>query len=217
MNKEIEIKIKLSENLDFGLLQAKLNTLTKNEYIIEYQNDLYYDTSARRFSQDINNIDTWFRIREYSKKIHNEIDIDNSLCEPYNYYLTLKKWLPENDSIKSYSNEYEIKVINQPIEDMKTILKYLGYEELIKVQKERKKWLIRNEYEISIDSVKDLGNFMEIEYKGNNKNDNDIEYIKKEMYNFLKFLGIEKYDIDIKGYPYLLLDRIKDVSKDKEL
>ena len=55
---------------------------------------------------------------------------------------------------------------------------------LVIVDKVRKTWLYQD-YEIAIDRVKNLGNFVEIEYKGEVAVE-DASKITKEMVNFQK-------------------------------
>jgi len=67
----------------------------------------------------------------------------------------------------------------------------------------RKVWTCEN-YEIAIDSVKGLGDFVEIEYIGKEKKV-DPEKITEEMVNFLKSIGCGKIKRNYVGYPFQLL------------
>ncbi len=64
----------------------------------------------------------------------------------------------------------------------------------------KKIYLFKN-YEIAIDKVKDLGDFVEIEYKGKEKNKTP-EKITEEMIKFLKDLDCGKIYRNYVGYPF---------------
>jgi len=75
--------------------------------------------------------------------------------------------------------------------------------ELIEVKKTRKVWNI-DDVEISIDKVEDLGEFLEIEYKGN---DSNINSIREYLFSFISRIGAQTKEVDLKGYPFLLLEK----------
>lgn len=84
----------------------------------------------------------------------------------------------------------------------------LNFKPLVVVDKVRKIWKYKN-YEIGIDSVKKLGNFVEVEYIGDKKVIPDK--VTVEMVNFLKELGCGKVERNYVGYPFQLLfgDEVK--------
>jgi len=86
---------------------------------------------------------------------------------------------------------------------MKNIFKVLNFKYLITVDKNRSVWNY-GDYEIYVDKVKDLGEFIEIEYKGKDTNPKEIT---DQMMQFLINLECGSLDRDFKGYPYLLLDK----------
>ena len=57
---------------------------------------------------------------------------------------------------------------------------------------------------VAIDSVKNLGDFVEIEYIGED-NKIDPKAMTEEMINFLKKVGCGKITRNYVGYPFLLL------------
>ena len=65
------------------------------------------------------------------------------------------------------------------------------------------------ECEISIDEVQNLGNFIEIEYKGNN---NNIDEIKKLLNKILAEIGAKVGPTDNKGYAYNLITKKSQIS-----
>ena len=85
---------------------------------------------------------------------------------------------------------------------MKNIFKALNIKPLVKVDKKRILWMYKD-WEVAIDSVKNLGNFVEIEYKGNSGK--SPKQITTEMVRFLKDVGCGKISRNYMGYPYQLL------------
>ena len=96
--------------------------------------------------------------------------------------------------------EHETEIDNP--EEADRIIKLLGFHEEIKVSKARIKCNYKD-YEICIDEVEDLGNFIEVEklIQDDDKTDNKI--IEDEMINFLESLNIKKEDRVLKGYDTL--------------
>ncbi len=67
-----------------------------------------------------------------------------------------------------------------------------------------------DDYEIAVDSVKGLGDFVEIEHFGE-AGDKPPEQITKEMVQFLKDIGCGEIKRNYVGYPFLILfpDEVK--------
>ena len=86
---------------------------------------------------------------------------------------------------------------------MKKILEVLNFKSIVKVDKLRKTWTYKN-YEIATDSVKGLGDFVEIEYIGKDEKV-DPKKITEEMINFLKSVGCGQIKRNYVGYPFQLL------------
>jgi len=178
-NIEIEIQVRISDSkllLDFLSDNAEF----KGE---KFQKDEYFSPAHRNFL-DKKPIKEWLRLRE-SK--------ENSL----NY----KNWHYGKDGKSHHCDEYET-VING-IEQVRKIFEVLDIKPIVIVEKTRKIWDYKD-YEISIDSVTDLGDFVEIEYKGTDENVKP-EIITSEMISFLKEIGIKKIERNYVGYPFLLL------------
>jgi len=55
-----------------------------------------------------------------------------------------------------------------------------------------------------LDSVKELGNFIEIETI---KDFGTVENVRERIFEFAKFLGVDISEPDKRGYPYLLLKK----------
>jgi adenylate cyclase class IV len=60
------------------------------------------------------------------------------------------------------------------------------------------------DYEVTIDSVKNLGEFVEIEYSGKDENI-DVKKVIGEMISFLKDVGCGKTERNYVGYPFQIL------------
>ena len=182
MGKEIEIRYKLNNKYD---LEKWLN---KNAKFIctSHQIDTYYDNKMNSFIKDPEHIYDWLRIRKSNDKI------------TFNY----KHWLPEGEIIRTYCEENEL--IISSAEEMQKILFNLGFEVFIVVDKLRNTW-IYGEYEISIDTVKELGDYIEIEYKGiGSKN---IEEIIGKLNYTLAEIKAKVGDEDHGGYGFKLIKK----------
>jgi adenylate cyclase class 2 len=94
---------------------------------------------------------------------------------------------------------------------MRKALESLNFKSIAVVDKKRKIWKYKD-YEISMDSVKNLGDFVEIEYYGGEHHDKHKEIVK-EMIKFLKDLGCGTLEVNHCGYPALLLGRCERIDK----
>ena len=91
--------------------------------------------------------------------------------------------------------EYETKVENG--EEMHQILLNLGWKPAVEVKKIRKKGKL-GDYEICLDKVEQLGDFVELEKL---TDDNaDPEKIKEELFKALEPFGLSKNDEEKTGY-----------------
>ena len=81
------------------------------------------------------------------------------------FSITYKNWHVDEEGKTQYADEYETKVDN--LGQLRKIFTVINIKPLITVNKERDIWMYKD-YEVAIDKIKDLGDFVEIEYKGNN-------------------------------------------------
>ena len=187
-NKEIELKIKISD-LQFKLLQKwlKKNAKYTGE---EHQIDTYFDHPKLKmvYKGDRGFIDArdYFRIRvEDNQKNHGK-KVTTCLKHFYDD--------PENPGNYSHCDEFETKV-----EDAKILMKLykaLDFVETCVVDKLRKSYKYKD-FEIEIDSVKDLGIFVEIELE---IDVDDPQKGKAMIYALLKEIGINKFILTFRGY-----------------
>ena len=95
--------------------------------------------------------------------------------------------------------EHETKIDDS--EQMHQILLLMGWKPAAQVIKKRKKGKL-GEYEVCLDAVEELGNFVELEKLAD---DNvDPEKIKKELFEALKPYGLTQKDEETKGYDILM-------------
>lgn len=171
--REIEIKVKIS-NLDN--IQRKLE---KKGCILSdpiSQHDVIYSRGNSKGEwQSSKEGDIIIRIR-FSKNIAE---------------LNLK----QQKSGEMDNLEYETE-IKDP-EAMNKILAALGYAPAIEVKKLRRKGKL-GEYEICVDEVEKLGNFIEIEKL--TEDNADPQKIRNEIFEVIESLGLSRDDEETRGY-----------------
>ena len=179
---EIELQAKIEH------VEPLLSFLDKEgKFQFEKRQVDQYFTPAHRDFLSKNPIEEWLRLRDSSGA----------------YSLNYKKWHFDGDGRGLYADEYETKLENFQMAEK--ILVAVDVKPLVVVDKNRKVWLYAD-YEISLDSVKDLGDFVEIEYKGQ-RDSSEHKEILEEMVGFLKKLGCGAIEMNHSGYPALLLGR----------
>jgi adenylate cyclase class 2 len=176
---EIEIQVRISDT-ELLLKFLSANAEFKGE---KFQKDQYFSPANRNFL-DAKPIKEWLRLRESNT---------NSL----NY----KNWHYDTNGKSNYCDEFETVIDN--IDQVRKIFNAIDIKPIVTVEKNRKIWNFKD-YEISVDSVVNLGDFVEIEYKGQVDNVNP-KNITDEMIKFLKDIGIKKIERNYVGYPFLLL------------
>lgn len=185
-NKEIEIKLKLTkekaEELEKFLHE---NAEFKGEV---RQKDQYYQPKGKSYIEEDGGIYQWLRIREQAGKV--------ILC-----YKFVHK---EEEGGRRNKDEYETQVSSA--EQMRQILAATGFEELVLIDKRRKIYIYKDEYEIVLDYIAGLGYFTEIEFKAQadsvNEANDKIEKIAEE-------LGLDVKDENLIGYAHMMLIKEK--------
>ena len=115
------------------------------------------------------------------------------------YRLTYKG--PKKDDETTSRTEIEIGI--ESASEMIKILDELGFYEVCEVKKLRKTYLL-NDLIIALDTVVDLGEFIEVEGKASN--DREFEEKKDEIFKLLKKLGLSIEEISQRSYLEMLLD-----------
>lgn len=177
---EVEIQVEIESIKPLIQLMEKSGKFLYKEHQI----DQYYTPVHRNFAAK-KPIDEWLRLRDSDGK----------------YSITYKNWRHRKDEKSVHCDEYETTLGD--IDQLEKILKVLDFTTVVLVDKLRKAYLYK-EYEIALDSVKGLGDFVEIEYKG--KTARDPFEIADGMIEFLKSLKLGKLIRNNVGYAYKLLN-----------
>jgi len=179
--KDIEIEIQVNiENSKPLLAFLEKNAVFQKE---NHQIDEYFSPVHRNFIE-VRPIKEWLRLRDSDGK----------------YSITYKNWYFDENNKGSHCDEYE--TVIGDLNQLKKIFDVLDFKSVVTVDKLRKTWTYKD-YEIDIDSVKGLGDFVEIEYIG--EGDVDPKKTTEEMVNFLKEVGCGKIQRNYVGYPFQLL------------
>lgn len=178
--REIEIQVRVEK---IGNL---LKFLKQNAQFIgsEHQIDTYYSPIKNSFI-DVRPVREWLRLRNSSGK----------------YTVTYKNIRFEEDGRTHDKVEFESEI--KDITQLENIFLALNFKPIVTVDKKRQIYVYKA-YEVSIDSVDNLGDFVEIEYKGevNSKKPSDIT---QEMVDFLRKNGCGKILRNYSGYPHQIL------------
>jgi adenylate cyclase class 2 len=186
MPKDIEIELKF-QLLNPEAVKKFLSSNATFQYE-SYQHDVYYNAPDRDFLANKDNISEWLRIR----------------IEKNRAQINYKDWQPREKSVKTHCIEYETTIGSY--EQLSLILKALGFKKLIDVKKTRRAWLYMDA-EVSIDSVEGLGEYLEVEYKGTRLS--DVDTVRNHLHEVVKLLGAQTKGLDLKGYPFGLLEKKK--------
>jgi len=179
-NIEIEIHVRIEK------VSKLMEFLKKNgKFQSEKQQIDEYFTPAHRDFLSVRPITEWLRLRAAGSK----------------YSITYKNWKVDKDG-KTYScDEYETGLGD--LEQLRKILTALDFKSIVTVDKLRSTWIYQD-YEVAIDSVKNLGEYVEIEYIGKDEQA-DPKSVTREMVGLLKKIGCGTITRDYLGYPFELL------------
>ncbi len=178
-SKEIEIQVQIENSTELlNFLESTGEFIGKSE-----QKDTYYVPAHRNFLSS-RPIEEWLRLRDSSGK----------------YSINYKNWHYDQDGRSHYCDEYETPI--NDLEQLEKIFEALNMKQVITVDKIRKIWKYKD-YEISLDKIVGLGDFVEIEYKSNTTK--NPTHITKEMINFLKKFNVGEISRNYVGYPFQLL------------
>ncbi|MFH1967874.1 MAG: class IV adenylate cyclase, partial [bacterium] len=145
MNVEVEIKVKIK---NFEEIKQKVASRGKLIKSIK-QIDEYYVPCHRNFFAQKPHPTEWLRIRTNPDKVIFEYD---------------KSINKKADGDQDYAEEYETEI--SEVEEFRKILNFLDFKKMTTVDKQREYWDCGN-FEIALDSVKNLGYFIEVEATGN--------------------------------------------------
>lgn len=165
----------------------KLNEVATQTETNNIQKDIYYTPAHENFLEK-KPISEWLRIRNTNDE------------KTINY----KNW-SNNDS----NNKISCKEIEIGIDDyngMIEMLEALDFKKIIVVEKIRNSWEY-NGIIISLDSINNLGDFVELEFKTNlfDNEEDSLNYIKETINN----LNIKVGEQIFAGYPQLVMNKDK--------
>lgn len=179
-NVEIEIRLQIKNAKPlFAFLKKKAAFKGQKHQVDDYFVPAHRDFLSKK------PIEEWLRLRESEGK----------------FSINYKNWHYESDGKSHFADEYETVV--EDVAQLRKIIEALNFKKIVTVDKVRQTYIFED-YEIAIDSVKDLGDFVEIEFKGETKNI-DPKKITTEMVSFLKEVGRTGMSKNYQGYPFLLL------------
>jgi predicted adenylyl cyclase CyaB len=180
MNEEVEIKVILKNPKE---VEEKLRKICK--FVKEKnQFDEYFTPKHKDFFKE-NPVLEYLRVRHEAGKN----TMEYMFC-----HFDKDGWLKKTD-------EYELKVDDPKMASI--ILKKLDMVHKVDVTKNRK-CFDYNDFEISIDFIKELGYFIEVEAK---KIFSSLEDTKKRCYEVLNEIGADWEQNKNMGYPLMILDK----------
>jgi len=186
-DKEIEIKLKLDENnliiLERWLKDNAIYTQedTQEEYYLNPQDLSWFKTHPEGYKYALQ----YLRVR----------------ISPFGDTLCYKDWTSSvnSDATALYCTEKEVNITDGY--KMLELLKCLGYSNCTTFKKRRQNFTYNN-IEISIDTVDNLGVFVEFEIKKRTYKEDLEEYAA--LKNFINSIGFSKYHIQTQGFIILL-------------
>lgn len=179
---EIEAKFPLYNKKDTILKLKELGRIIEEN---NYQKDIYYTPAHENFLEK-SPISEWLRIRDTKEE------------KTINY----KNWSNNKGNNKISCKEIEIGI--DDYNGMIEMLNALDFKQIIVVEKTRSSYEYNN-IVISIDSVKDLGDFIELEFKTNlfNNENESMNYIINVIENLKIIVGEQIFA----GYPQLVIEK----------
>jgi len=179
---EVEKKYQLE---DPNTLRAELEGLGAKPGSDMRQVDTYYNAPHRDFLAPLV-VNEWLRVRE----------------EAEGFSINYKRWLPDDAEIKTHCNEFE--TVIEDAEAVRRMLRALDFSELVTVEKVREEWVVGEDFVVAFDTVTGLGDFVEIEFKGDAET---AEQAIDRLDGFIATLGVAMGDQIHRGYPHILLGR----------
>ncbi|MBQ7838918.1 MAG: class IV adenylate cyclase [Lachnospiraceae bacterium] len=180
---EVEIKVSIKNK---NQTEEKLQQIGFEKRDLVEESDVYFDKDRNALKSQ----DMALRIRSCKNLMTNTTE----------NFMTYKG--PKMDDISMTRKELEMKIENAEIG--KEILRSLGYEWVYPVKKLRQ-YFCRNEMTACLDSVENLGEFLELEIVL--PQENEKEAALNEIISLLRELGYEQGDIIRTSYLSMLHSR----------
>ena len=183
---EVEIKVRITED-EYNQISTKLTSLDF-EYISKMkETDVYYNSPSKNY----------FESGEALRIRSSESLIDNKM----HTYLTYKG--KKVDTLSNTRVEHEVSVDSK--ENIEHIFHALDFTELFTVEKERY-YYNHGSINVCIDSVKDLGYYIELEKIVATDNEKNSALV--ELFLLLNQLGINNDRLESQTYARLLFDKM---------
>ncbi|MDD5146283.1 MAG: class IV adenylate cyclase [Candidatus Pacebacteria bacterium] len=177
---EIEIQVSMSDTKPLvEFLEKSGESRGEKHQIDEYFTPAHRDFLAVRPAAE------WLRLRDTDGR----------------YSFNYKNWYFDGSGRSHHCDEYETKI--EDLKSARKILMALNLKSLVVVDKIRKIWTYQD-YEVALDRVKGAGDFVEIEYIGQDEFV-DPAKVSEEMINFLKDFNCGPIKRHYGGYPFLLM------------
>lgn len=180
-DREIEIKIPLDRNA-FLSVKERLQKSARYEKTSQ-QRDEYFTPAHRNFVGPPFPFE-WLSLRERAGK----------------FIINYKHFYPENAETTTHCDEFEAEVKDKG--KMEKIFAALDFKRLVAVEKEREVYVMGDKFEIALDTVRDLGHFVEIEAM---KDLGSVEETRERLFACARSLGIDPSRAEKRGYPFLLM------------
>jgi len=197
---EVEIKVKIS---DPNLMRKKFEENNGIYKLSLNHEDTYFNMP--KGLRDFRQTDEALRLRKSIEFFKNDV----SKAQKINYYITYKG--KKIDKTTKTREEIEIKI--SEIEDMKNLLKFLGFREVFTVVKRRELYdFMFNDTRIQalIDYIPILEqHFVEVELI--TESFENVDRSREMLFQFLENLGIKKQESIRRSYLELISDKLKGV------
>ncbi len=174
---EIEVKARVD---DPKRMERAIIALGATPTGVEDQADTYYNPPFRNFEKT----DEALRIRVLEGKS----------------FLTYKG--PKMDSVSKTRKEFEVEI--NDAENMGKILSYLGFSPVATVTKRRKIYRL-GDFFISLDEVRNLGDFLEVELSA--KDPRNYEEKVESLFKLIEKLGISRQNTIRESYLEMMLGK----------
>jgi predicted adenylyl cyclase CyaB len=182
-NTEVEIKLELSKE-EFEKVKEKLSKIAKHEKTT-HQVDEYFTPIHRNFMAEKRPYE-WLRIGRRGEKS----------------IITYKHYHKDEHDIYTHCDEYETEVKDK--KQLELIFKAINITPIVIVDKTREDYNYKDELVASLDTIKDLGHYIELEAI---KNEGTIEEIRTKLFHFAKKIGIDSPKHINAGYPFILMKK----------
>jgi predicted adenylyl cyclase CyaB len=188
-NVEIEVKLRIT------LEQYKTieKFLQENSILIKSSSQIdEYFTPAHKNYMEPRYPCEWLRIGQRGNKT----------------ILTYKHYYPENVDVTTHCDEYETEVADYT--QLHKIFELVGAKSIVKVEKARELYKYKDEFEVALDKVEELGYFIEVETI---KDFGSVEEAHKKIEEFCHILNLNTSKKEKRGYPYLLMEKQDSLKK----